>query len=50
MMKTIDLVALAGLLHDIGKFGQRADDYKLRKGAFKQYDYKYTHAQYTAQI
>lgn len=49
-MKDVDLIALAGLLHDIGKFGQRADKYKLRDGAYKQYDYKYTHASYTAQI
>ncbi len=49
-MKDVDLMALAGLLHDIGKFGQRADCYKLRDGAYKRYDYKYTHASYTAQI
>ena len=49
-MEHVDLVALAGLLHDIGKFGQRADNYKLREDAYKRYDYKYTHAQYTAQI
>ncbi len=49
-MKDVDLIALAGLLHDIGKFGQRADAYKLRDGAYKHYDYKYTHASYTAQI
>ncbi len=24
-MKDVDLIALAGLLHDIGKFGQRAE-------------------------
>jgi len=49
-MKTVDLIALAGLLHDIGKFGQRADNYKLREDAFKKYEYKYTHASFTAQI
>ena len=49
-MRDVDLIALAALLHDIGKFGQRSDNYSLREGAFKKYDYKYTHAQYTAQI
>jgi len=49
-MRQVDLIALAGLLHDIGKFGQRADGYLLRDGAFKKYDYKYIHTQYTAQI
>lgn len=49
-MRQIDLIVLAGLLHDIGKFGQRADNYRLRDGVFKKYNYKYTHAQYTAQI
>lgn len=49
-MREIDMIALAGLLHDIGKFGQRADGYPLRDGAFKKYDYKYRHGQYTAQI
>ena len=49
-MREVDMVSLAGLLHDIGKFGQRADSYKLRDGAYKQYDYKYTHSSYTAQI
>lgn len=49
-LKSIDSIAVAALLHDIGKFGQRADVYKLRDGAYKKYDYKYTHASYTAQI
>ena len=49
-MREIDMIALAGLLHDIGKFGQRADSYKLREGAYKPYDYRYKHAAYTAQI
>lgn len=48
-MRKIDEMALAGLLHDIGKFGQRADNYKL-KDIYKPFDYKYTHAAYTAQI
>ncbi len=49
-MEKVDLIALAALLHDIGKFGQRADNYSLREGAFKKYDYKYKHSQFTAQI
>ena len=49
-MNSVEKIAVAALLHDIGKFGQRADNYPLRDGAFKRYDYKYTHAQYTAQI
>ncbi|WP_457608167.1 type III-A CRISPR-associated protein Cas10/Csm1 [Nitratifractor sp.] len=49
-MREIDLIALAGLLHDIGKFGQRAGNYPLREGAYKVADYHYTHAAYTAQI
>lgn len=48
-MREIDEIAIAGLLHDIGKFGQRADNYKL-KDLYKPYDYKYTHAAYSAQI
>ncbi|MBE0490770.1 MAG: type III-A CRISPR-associated protein Cas10/Csm1 [Sulfurospirillum sp.] len=48
-MREIDEIAIAGLLHDIGKFGQRADNYKL-KDIYKSYDYKYTHAAYSAQI
>lgn len=49
-MREIDLMALAGLLHDIGKFGQRADDYKQKSSIYNNRDYKYTHAAYTAQI
>lgn len=49
-MREIDMVALAGLMHDIGKFGQRAECYKAKDGVYKKYDYKYTHAAYTAQI
>lgn len=49
-IKEIDLFALAGLLHDIGKFGQRADIYKKRDAIYNNKDYKYTHAAYTAQI
>ncbi len=48
-MKEIDMIALAGLLHDIGKFGQRAE-IDLKDSLYKQYDYRYTHAKYTAQI
>ncbi len=47
-MKDTDLIALAALLHDIGKFGQRAE-IDLR-GYFKNTDYGYKHAAYTAQI
>lgn len=49
LMREIDEIALAGLLHDIGKFGQRADNYKL-KDIYNPKTYKYTHAAYTAQI
>ncbi|WP_277640948.1 type III-A CRISPR-associated protein Cas10/Csm1 [Wolinella succinogenes] len=49
-LKSIDSIAVAALLHDIGKFGQRAEVYKLREGVYKKYDYKYAHASYTAQI
>lgn len=49
-MKEVDEIAVSGLLHDIGKFGQRADSYRLKEGVFKRYEYKYAHAQYTAQI
>ncbi|BBG66778.1 CRISPR-associated protein, Csm1 family [Hydrogenimonas sp.] len=48
-MEKIDEIALAGLLHDIGKFGQRTDIYRL-KDIFPVQRYRYTHAAYTAQI
>ncbi len=48
-LETVDLIALAALLHDIGKFGQRAENYTLRDH-FKKNDYGYKHAAYTAQI
>jgi len=48
--ESVDGVAIAALLHDIGKFGQRADNYKPREGVYQKYDYKYAHASYTAQI
>ena len=47
-MKEIDLIALAGLLHDIGKFGQRAE-IPLRE-PFKRNIYKHRHSAYTHQI
>jgi len=47
-MKEVDLIALAGLLHDIGKFGQRAE-IDLR-GEFNKNIYGYRHSNYTAQI
>jgi len=47
-MREIDMIALAGLLHDIGKFGQRA---KLQLNEpFKKNRYGHRHANYTAQI
>ncbi len=48
-MKKIDEVALAGLLHDIGKFAQRTDRYRL-SDSFSPRRYHYTHAAYTAQV
>jgi len=47
-MKEVDLIALAGFLHDIGKFGQRAE-IDLRE-PFKSSNYGYMHSNYTAQI
>ncbi|MDR1975714.1 MAG: type III-A CRISPR-associated protein Cas10/Csm1, partial [Campylobacteraceae bacterium] len=48
-MDSINEIALAALLHDIGKFGQRADAYKL-KDVWRAKEYKHQHANYTAQI
>ena len=47
-MNDIDKIALAGLLHDIGKFAQRAE-VKLR-GDFNKNIYGYRHSNYTAQV
>jgi len=49
-MREIDTLALAGLLHDIGKFGQRAEIYAKKDSIYKDRDYNYTHGAYTAQI
>jgi CRISPR-associated protein Csm1 len=48
-MNSENEIALAALLHDIGKFGQRANAYTL-KDIYKSKDYKHIHANYTAQI
>ncbi len=45
-MKDIDKIALAGLLHDIGKFAQRADVTLTKNPKL----YNYIHAAYTAEI
>lgn len=42
-------LAIAGLLHDIGKFGQRAE-MPLRSSQFSKNRYNYLHAAYSAQI
>ena len=55
-MTDIDLIALAGLLHDIGKFGQRAqidiDEYDLQRYCprDKHGNPTHKHAAYTAKI
>ena len=46
MICDIDKIALAGFLHDIGKFAQRAEVSIRKNTKF----YKYTHAAYTAEI
>lgn len=48
-MSRVKDVAIAALLHDIGKFGQRADVYQ-KNSAYKDRDYKYAHAAFSAQI
>ena len=48
-MRDIELVSVAGLLHDIGKFGQRAG-IEFKDSQYKLFDYKYKHAAYNAQI
>ncbi len=47
-MNGVDLIALAGFLHDIGKFGQRAE-IPLRE-PFKRNIYGHKHSAYTHQI
>ncbi len=47
-MKEVEKIALAALLHDIGKFAQRAD-IPLRE-PFKKRNYGYKHSAYTAQV
>lgn len=42
-------LAIAGLLHDIGKFGQRAE-LELRSSQFSKFRYNYLHAAFSAQI
>jgi CRISPR-associated protein Csm1 len=49
-MRRIDEIALAGLLHDIGKFAQRTESYSLNDNLYKIADYRYAHAAYTAQV
>ena len=47
-MKEVKKIALAALLHDIGKFAQRAD-IPLRE-PFQKGEYGYKHSAYTAQV
>ena len=47
-MKEVEKIALAALLHDIGKFAQRAD-IPLRE-PFQKGEYGYKHSAYTAQV
>lgn len=49
-MTEINLVATAALLHDIGKFGQRADIFKHKSSLYREKEYTYTHAAYSAQV
>lgn len=48
-MSRVKDVAIAALLHDIGKFGQRADLYQ-KNSSYKDRNYKYVHAAFSAQI
>lgn len=50
LMTEINLVATAALLHDIGKFGQRADIFKHKSSLYREKEYTYTHAAYSAQV
>jgi CRISPR-associated protein Csm1 len=55
-MKDADKIALAGLLHDIGKFAQRADektnldDYDFNFSVCSKNKCSYYHAGYTAKV
>jgi CRISPR-associated protein Csm1 len=48
-MSNSEDLAIAGLLHDIGKFGQRAE-IELRSSQFSKSTYNYLHAAFSAQI
>lgn len=47
--ESVDGIAIAALLHDIGKFAQRADVTK-KDSIYRDKDYKYAHAAFSAEI